>query len=222
MHISDTFFKKIKNGQIEEVKAALVDDPTLVNAREPDGHSAVLIAMYYQQPAIARLLVKYGAELDLFEAVAVGEMETVRRLIQEQPDQVNAVAPDGFQPLGLAAFFGHLEIARLLIAAGAEVDSASHNPLKVMPLHSAAAGNWVEIVQLLIALGAPVNARQSEGFAPLHSAAQNGSVEIIRALLAAGADVNAREVEGKTPLTYAVNENHQEAVDLLLENGAKL
>lgn len=66
MHISDTFFKKIKNGQIEEVKAALVDDPTLANAREPDGHSAVLIAMYYQQPAIARLLVKYGAELDLF------------------------------------------------------------------------------------------------------------------------------------------------------------
>lgn len=222
MHTSDTFFKKIKSGQIEEVKAALDDDSTLANVREPDGHSAVLIAMYYQQPVIARLLVKYGAKLDLFEAVAVGEIETVQRLILEQPDQVNAVASDGFQPLGLAAFFGHLEIARLLIEAGAEVDSASHNPLKVMPLHSAAAGDWAEIVQLLIAHGAPVNARQAEGFAPLHSAAQNGSIDIIQALLAAGAEVNAREVEGKTPLTYAVNENHQEAVDLLLKYGAEL
>lgn len=220
MHTTDSFIKLIKNGLIEEVNAALLEDPSLANIREPDGTSAVLIAAYYHLPAIARLLVKFGANLDVFEAAAVGEEELVRSLIKEQPELVNAIAPDGFQPLGLAAFFGHLEIALFLIESGAEVDSASHNPLKVMPLHSAVAGSWTELVRLLIAHGAPVNARQAEGFAPLHSAAQNGSIEIITDLLQAGADVNARDGEGKTPLMYALHENHEEAVELLTAHGA--
>lgn len=220
MHTNESFFRLIKNGQIEEIKAVLDADPSLANARETDGSSAVLTAAYYQQPTIARLLVKYGASLDLFEASAVGALETVQRLVQAHPEAVNAVAPDGFQPLGLAAFFGHLDVADFLIEKGAAVDSASHNPLKVMPLHSAAAGSWTEVVRLLIAHGAPVNARQAEGFAPLHSAAQNGALEIIHALLAAGADVNARDAEEKTPLVYALNEDHQEAARLLQNFGA--
>ncbi|MHB8856553.1 MAG: ankyrin repeat domain-containing protein [Bellilinea sp.] len=210
----------IKHGKIEEIQEALSLDPSLANAHEPDSTSAVLTAAYYGQSAIARLLVKYGATLDLFAACAVGELDTVRKIVAAQPELVNAVAPDGFQPLGLAAFFGHLDVAQFLIDAGAAVDSPSHNPLKVMPLHSAAAGSRVEIARLLIDHGAPVNARQAEDFTPLHSAAQNGSLEIIQALLAAGAEVNVRDSEGKTPLAFALAENHQEAVDLLLENGA--
>lgn len=220
MHTNESFITLIKNGQIEDIQATLSEDPSLANAREPDGNSAVLTAAYYQQPAIARLLVKYGALLDIFEAAAVGELEQVKRLIAENPENINAFASDGFQPLGLASFFGHLDVAKVLIEAGAEVDSASHNPLKVMPLHSAAAGSWVEVVRLLIAHGAPVNALQAEGFAPLHSAAQNGSVEIIRDLLAAGAEVNARDAEGKTPLAYALKGDNQEASELLVNHGA--
>ena len=214
------FYNLIKQGEIEEVQQVLTLDPSLANAHEPDGTSAVLIATYYGQPAIARLLIKYGANLDLFEASAVGELDTVRQMVSAQPELVNAVAPDGFQPLGLAAFFGHLDVAEYLIDAGAAVDSPSHNPLKVMPLHSAAAGSWVEISRLLIAHGAPVDARQAEDFTPLHSAAQNGCLEIIQGLLAAGADVNAREAEGKTPLAFALAENHQKAAELLREYGA--
>lgn len=220
MHTSESFFGLIKSGQIEEIRSLLIEDPSLANTRETDGNSAVLTAAYYQQPAIARLLVKYGAELDIFEAAAVGELEQVQHLIEERPEDVNAVAPDGFQPLGLAAFFGHLDVARFLLETGAAVDSPSHNPLKVMPLHSAAAGNWADMVRLLIAHGAPVNARQAEGFAPLHSAAQNGSVEIVQDLLAAGAEVNARDADGNTPLAYALKEEHLEAVDLLRSRGA--
>lgn len=217
---NDELFSLIKHGQIEEVQAALAADPGLVYAHEADGASAVLTAVYYNQPAIARLLVKYGAPLDLFEAAAVGDLDAVREKVSAQPDLVNAVASDGFQPLGLATFFGHVDVAEYLLQAGAAVDSAAHNPLKVMPLHSAAAGSWTEIVRLLIAHGAPVNARQGEDFAPLHSAAQNGSLEIITALLDAGADVNARDAEGKTPLFFALAENHEEAAALLREKGA--
>lgn len=220
MYTHESFIRLIKNGQIEEIRAALADDPSLANTREPDGNSAVLTAAYYQQPAIARLLVKYGASLDIFEAAAVGELDQVRFLIEANPGDVNAVAPDGFQPLGLAAFFGHLDVAGYLIDKGAETDSASHNPLKVMPLHSAAAGSWPEMVRRLIAHRAPVNARQAEGFTPLHSAAQNGSIEIIQDLLAAGAEINARDDEGHTPLTYALKEDRQEAAALLQSRGA--
>ncbi len=220
MHTNESFIRLIKNGQIEEIRAALAEDPSLANTRETDGNSAVLTAAYYQQPAIARLLVKYGASLDIFEASAVGELDQVRFLIQADPADVNAVAPDGFQPLGLAAFFGHLDVAEYLIEKGAEPSSASHNPLKVMPLHSAAAGNWPEMVRLLITHGAPVNVQQAEGFTPLHSAAQNGSVEIIQDLLTAGAEVNTRDDEGHTPLAYAMKEDNQEAADLLQSRGA--
>lgn len=217
---TDELFSLIKHGKIEDVQAALVADPSLVHAREDGGASAVLTAVYYNEPAIARLLIKYGASLDLFEAAAVGDLDAVRQKVLAQPELVNAVAPDGFQPLGLASFFGHLDVAEFLLQAGAAVDSPAHNPLKVMPLHSAAAGSWTEIVRLLIAHGAPVNARQGEDFAPLHSAAQNGSLDIITALVDAGADVNTRDAEGKTPLFFALSENHQEAAALLRERGA--
>lgn len=222
MHTNETFLTLIRNGQIEEIRNALAEDPSLANTREPNGNSAVLTAVYNQHPTVARLLVKFGASLDIFEATAVGELDRVKQLIQEDPGDVNAVAPDGFQPLGLAAFFGHLDVARFLIESGAAVDSASHNPLKVMPLHSAAAGSWLDMVRLLLAYGAPVNARQAEGFSPLHSAAQNGSVEIIQELLNAGAEVNARDAESKTPLAYALKEDHQEAADLLRSRGAEV
>lgn len=217
---TEDLFNLIKHGKIEEIQEALSLDSNLANAHEPEGASAVLTAAYYGQSAIARLLVKYGATLDLFEAAAVGELDAVRQMVAARPELVNAVAPDGFQPLGLAAFFGHLDVAEFLIDAGAAVDSPSHNPLKVMPLHSAAAGNRVELARLLIDRGAPVNVRQAEDFTPLHSAAQNGSLEIIQALLAAGAEVNVRDGEGKTPLAFALAENHQEAAELLLGNGA--
>jgi len=214
------FFQLIKQGKIEAVKDAIVADPSLVNAHDTNNASAVLTAAYYGEPAVASLLIQYGANLNLFEACAVGDLPTVQALVNTQPELVNAFAPDGFQPLGLAAFFGNLPVAEILINAGAAVDSPSQNPLRVMPLHSAAAGSHTDIVRLLIAHGAPLNARQEEGFAPLHSAAQNGSIEILNLLLDSGAEVNVRNAAGKTPLTLALAANHMDAAALLRVQGA--
>ena len=80
-----------------------------------------------------------GTELDVFEASALGRSERVRELLDADPSLANAWADDGFQPLGLASFFGHAETAALLVERGAEVNSASRNQMQVMPLHSAAA-----------------------------------------------------------------------------------
>jgi len=216
------FFDLIKQGDIEGVQEALQEDPSLANIKESDGVSAVMTAVYYGQPAIARLIEKYRQGLDLFEATALGDADTVNTWLSNHPELVNAYSEDGFQALGLAAFFGQLDSARLLLQHGAEVASPSLNPLKVMPLHSAAAGNWLELTKLLLQAGAPVNAHQAEGFTPLHSAAQNGNIEIIKCLIEAGADVNATESEGRTPLYYAETEGFAEAEVYLKKMGAKL
>src|SRR5262249_56181396 len=78
-------------------------------------------------------------DLDVFEASALGDTERVRELVSSDPELANAWAEDGFQPLGLASFFGHEDTARALVERGAEVNSPSRNPMKGMPLHSAAA-----------------------------------------------------------------------------------
>lgn len=211
----ESFFKLVQNGDLTQVKAALDEDAELAHARTLDGLSALMMAVYYRQPAVARLLLKYGAQPNLHEACALGLVGTVETLLDNQPDQVNAFAPDGFQPLGLAAFFGHLEVVESLLARGAQVASPSRNPMKVMPLHSACAGGHTAIVRTLIAHGAPVNARQAEGFTPLHSAAQKGDQEILHLLLDAGADPLAADDEGQTPISLAEKASQTQAADLL-------
>ncbi|HET7855871.1 MAG TPA: ankyrin repeat domain-containing protein, partial [Gaiellaceae bacterium] len=101
--------------------------------------SELLQAVYQGDKARAEELLAADPELDVFEAAAVGRTERLRELLDADAGLANAWAEDGFQPLGLASFFGHVEAARLLVERGAEVNSASRNQMKVMPLHSAAA-----------------------------------------------------------------------------------
>lgn len=198
----------------------LDEDPGLANATSLDGMSAVLAAMYHEHPGIAQLLVTAGAHLNIFEAAALGRLDAVRNILEETPPLVDAIAPDGFQPLGLACFFGHADVAAYLLEQGASVDSASHNPMKVMPLHSAVAARSLDITRLLLEHGAPVNACQADNYTPLHAAAQNGDFEIVKLLVDAGADATLVDAEGDTPLDFARIENFDQIVAYLEKHGA--
>ncbi len=101
--------------------------------------SELLQAVYRGDQARVDELLAAGSPLDVFEAAAVGKTERLRELLDQDPSVANAWATDGFQPLGLASFFGHFDAVQLLVERGAEVNSASRNQMKVMPLHSAAA-----------------------------------------------------------------------------------
>lgn len=148
--------------------------------------SELLQAIYRGDQARAGELLAGDPELDVFEAAAVGRTERLRELLDEDPSLANAWAEDGFQPLGLASFFGHVESARLLVERGAEVNSASRNDFEVMPLHSAAATGdsevRYELAKLLLESGADPNARQQDEFTPLMAADQHED-ERLRALL---------------------------------------
>ena len=220
MEIKSKFLEAVQNGDIEMVTQYLEQHPELINTRADNGRSAVLLAAYYAHPAIAALLANQRSDLDIFEACAAGDLERVKVLIEDHPELVDAVALDGFQPLGLACFFGHYEIARLLVEAGAEINSASKNPQKVTPLHSAAASRSLEIARLLLEHGADPNARQNDDFTALHEAAHNGQIELVEILLAHGADVNANQKPGITALSFAQQAGHQDVAEFLLQHGA--
>ncbi len=208
------FFTAIKQGDFDEVKKRLESDPGLIHAREK-GLSPILVAVYHRQAEIAEFLAAKTVVLTVFEAAALGKTTHIIRLLAHQPELVNAYADDGFQPLGLACFFGHFETAEYLVKAGAMVNSPSRNGLNVTPLQSAAAGGHLEIVQMLLKNGANPNVRETGGFTPLHAASENGDVEMIHALILAGADLHAKSADGRLPLDLAQANSHTDAVKIL-------
>lgn len=218
MNIS--FFDAIKQGNRYEVERQLIVDPNLTRVKE-NGLSPILIAAYHNQPEIASFLADKTVILTIFEAAATGKINHVIRLLARNPELVNAYAADGFQPLGLACYFGHNDTAEYLLKAGASVNSSAHNDLKATPLHSATAAGHLKIVRMLLARGADANLPEQGGFTPLHAAAQNGDVEIIRNLLLGGADLTIKNAEGKTAMDIAMEAGHEKAVVLLGEGVTK-
>lgn len=220
MDARDSLYQAIMQGDLSRVIEILNQSPHLCNARTPSGVPLVLFALYYNQPGISQAFLERAAEVDVFTAAAAGLTHRLRELIKEQPGQVNAVANDGFSPLGLASFFGQVEAVEVLLENGAEVNSPSKNSQTVTPLHSAAAGQHLTIARRLIERGADVNARQAGDFTPLHAAAQNGQVELVELLLMNGAEVEPRTVEGRTPLDYARESGDERVLALLIAHGA--
>lgn len=219
-HVEE-FLTSVKQGQAEQVTALLAQEPGLAAARDENGTSAVLLATYYGQPEIVQMLRNTGVTLDIFEASTLGDLAQVQALVEGDKALVNAYAPDGFYPLGLACFFGHTDVAHYLLEQGAGVNQAARNPQKVQPLHAASANGNYALVKELVERGADVNGKQSNDFTPLHNAAQTGHLEMATLFIERGADMNAASLNGLTPLSFAVKENHAEVADLLRQHGAK-
>lgn len=215
--MSKEFFDAIKQGNMAEVERRLAQDLVLIHARE-NGLSPILVAAYHHEPAIASFLADKTVAITVFEAAATGKVNNVIRLLAREPTLVNAYAEDGFQPLGLACFFGHFDVAEYLVRAGANINSKSRNSLGAAPIQSAAAGGHRKIVKMLLDHNADPNIREQNGFTSLHAAAQNGDEEMIRTLLYGGADLTLTSKDGKTALDLALEAGHEKA-SLLLGEG---
>lgn len=213
--MSQEFIDAATQGDVAKVKEMLQADPSLAGSRDENGLSVVLKALYYGKRDVVELLLASGVELNLFEAAATGQTDRVRTLVQQEPANVSSYSPDGFTPLSLAVFFGHPETVDVLLAAGAEVNAASRETMKLTPLASAMATAQNEIARTLIAHGADVNAKAASDLTPLHTAAARGNIEAATLLLEHGADINATTTDGKKPISYAEERNHPEMVEFL-------
>jgi ankyrin repeat protein len=213
------FLEALRGGDLLAMRRSIRETPALANLRDANGASAVMLAMYHGHADAARLLAEMGAEIGPFEACVLGHVDRLKAMLAEDRDLIGRFSPDGFTLLHLAAFFAQLDVAKILLTAGADANSEARNIMRVHPLHSAAAADQTRIAMALIEHGADVNARQQGGFTPLHAAAQNGNLDLVRALLDHGADPSARTDEGKTALELARAAGHGEVAQLLKARG---
>ena len=154
------------------------------------------------------------------DAASRGDAETLRQLLRDGAD-VNEAQGDGMTALHHAADLGDLELAKVLIYAGINIDAGTRIG-HYTALHIASRAGRAEIVKALLDAGARVDARTTNsGVMPIHLAAASGDSATVGALLAAGADVNAREhTWQQTPLIFAASLNRVEVMTVLLDAGA--
>ena len=206
MEPAQEIFDVIRAGDKARLEALLAAHPALVDARNELGHSPVLIAQYHHKADLVAVLLAAGPTLDVFDAASVGRTDRVAELLDADPALVNAYSRDGFFPLGLAAFFGHSETVRLLLARGADVAQVAKNPMRIQPLHAAVAGRSREAVLLILEAGAPINAQQHKGWTALHEVVNKKDVELTRYFLAHGADPKVQNDEGQSPIGLAAEQ----------------
>ena len=213
--MSQEFIDAATQGDVAKVKEMLRAEPSLAQARDQNGVSVIMKATYLGRRDVVAELLASGVQLDIFEAAATGQADQLRALLEKDPSLVNTYSPDGFTPLGFAAFFGQAETLNALLAAGAPVNAASREAMKMSPLGSALAVQRNDLARTLIEHGADVNAKAANDLTPLHTAAARGNLESAKLLLEHGADINAMSTDGKLPVAYAEERNHPEMVEFL-------
>jgi uncharacterized protein len=205
----------IRADDLTSLQASLQENPKAIGQLTSLGVSPILHALYLSKARIAEALRNAKGSLDISEAAAMGDRHEVDRLLELDPHAHREVSPDGFHPLGYAAYFGHRELAHDLLEHGAEPNVASENDLRVMPLHSALSGGHKEIVRDLVEHGADVNVAAGSEWTPLHYVAAKGDIETTRLLIEHGATSTSPNVDGKTPRDLAIEKGHTDLAELL-------
>ncbi|XP_046904778.1 ankyrin-2b [Hypomesus transpacificus] len=124
----------------------------------------------------------------------------------------------GFTPLHIAAHYGNVNVATLLLNRGAAVDFTARNG--ITPLHVASKRGNANMVRLLLDRGSQIDAKTRDGLTPLHCAARSGHDPAVELLLERGAPMLARTKNGLSPLHMAAQGDHVECVKHLLQHQA--
>ncbi|XP_038648130.1 ankyrin-2b isoform X7 [Scyliorhinus canicula] len=131
---------------------------------------------------------------------------------------VNRTTESGFTPLHIAAHYGNVNVATLLLNRGAAVDFTARNG--ITPLHVASKRGNTNMVKLLLDRGSQIDAKTRDGLTPLHCAARSGHDGAVEILLERGAPMLARTKNGLSPLHMAAQGDHVECVKHLLQHKA--
>ncbi|WKY07621.1 hypothetical protein Q1695_007241 [Nippostrongylus brasiliensis] len=217
----------------EKVVRMLIENKCDLDLRNENGHCALMEAASAGHLNIVKLLIQSGAkavfvnmnsefkESPLTLAAYKGYTDVIEYLLSLNDYDRSTRDEELHTALMEAAMDGHLEVARILIQAGAPVNLTSES--YESPLTLSCCGGHAELAKLLIDAGANIEETNDENYTPLMEAAREGHVHVVKILLENGAQVNATTDETmETALTVAACGGFTEVLDVLVKNGGDL
>jgi hypothetical protein len=191
------FYRAIYRGDVQTVETILDAHPAWIRSHDwlSLGDPPLSVAATCDQPAIVRLLIARGADVNPRDEYGT--------------------------PLHFAAGANSLGVGKVLLEDGADIEARGIRR-EMTPLHIAARECQNDFVLFLLDHGAVVDSRDGGDMTPLMWAADSGCPEVVETLISHGADVNAQDKLGETPLSRAVGRSWTEIVRILLGHGAKV
>ncbi|MDH5681045.1 MAG: ankyrin repeat domain-containing protein, partial [Spirochaetota bacterium] len=139
----------------------------------------------------------------LFEAIINGDVKKVKQALKGKASVQSRL--HGSSPLHLAAYYGRLEIAKLLLSKGADIndrDLGKENP-DWRPIHYAIMNKKSKTAIFLMKMGADLNAQSKDGLTPLHFSSATELMDVTEELIKRRANLNLKTNRGLTPLDLA-------------------
>ncbi len=158
------------------------------------------------------LFVMPGCGVSVHDAVARGDINLVKTLLDKHPDWVNTKTNRGKTPLHYAVSYAQQPCMDLLLERGANINA--QDATGMTPLHVAAMLGRAEQARRLLNHGALREGKDSFGDTPLHTAAVFGQGGMVQLLIEAGGDASMSNTRGKTPIDLAKDNRHPEVARL--------
>ncbi len=156
----------------------------------------------------------------ILEAAEAGKTDAVAKMLKADPALVKTTNDQGRTALHLSAHEGHMEVVKLLVKNGADVN-LHEEFYQLTPLHMAVWKGHTEVAEFLLDNGADPKAREKDNETPLYYAATSGNVDTVKFLIDRGANLKDREsAVDNTVLSLAVGQGETEIALFLIEQGA--
>ena len=223
---SPKLIEAARNRNLAAVRS-LIQKKADVNARQPDGGTALHWAVHWDDLAMAEALTRAGADANaandygivpMYQACTNGSAAMVGLLLKSGAN-ASAALPSGETMLMAAARAGSVDAVKALLASGASVNAAEKTRGQ-NALMWAVSERHSDVARTLIEAGADINARTTSGFTPLLFAAREGDLDTARLLAERGTDVNHAADDGSSPLLVATVRGHSDVGIFLLDRGA--
>ena len=157
----------------------------------------------------------------LSDAAMNGDRDAVRSLLKQKAD-VNGAQGDGSTALHWAAYKDDFEMAKMLLASGADVKAKTREG-EITPFFMACSNGDAAMIEAMLKAGADANSVKSNGTTALMAAAGSGSADAVKVLLDHGAQVNVKEsAHGQTAVMFAAALGRDSVIRVLAEHHADL